>query len=158
MKNVTWTIFLLTFFIIVKDSLAVESENANPLLKENFANPSATISKLTPHNNYSQERLRLQAEQNKRSDIILIVSISTIALLTIATLILTILFMIRVTPVSARDIVNAVGLIIIVYGTLFLVLVTENQSQITAAIGVLGAIAGYLFGSFKRTSEMGKDA
>jgi len=40
-------------------------------------------------------------------------------------------------------------LIIIVYGTIILVLVAEAEQQLTAAIGILGAIAGYLFGTIQ---------
>lgn len=48
---------------------------------------------------------------------------------------------------SAKDTVNAAGLILIIFGTIILVLVVNTSEQLTAAIGILGAIAGYLFRS-----------
>ena len=56
---------------------------------------------------------------------------------------------------TSRDIVNAAGLILIIFGTIILVLVVNTSEQLTAAIGILGAIAGYLFRSVQgdATSE-----
>ena len=48
---------------------------------------------------------------------------------------------------SAKDMVNATGLTLIIFGTIILVLVVSTSEQLTAAIGILGAIAGYLFRS-----------
>lgn len=49
----------------------------------------------------------------------------------------------------------ATGLILVPFSTIILVLVAGSQEQITAAIGALGAIAGYLFGaaSSQRSKE-----
>ncbi|SER08282.1 hypothetical protein SAMN05421690_10083 [Nitrosomonas sp. Nm51] len=44
-----------------------------------------------------------------------------------------------------NDIVSGAGLILIVFGTIILVLIVDTSEQLTAAIGILGAIAGYLF-------------
>lgn len=46
-----------------------------------------------------------------------------------------------------KDIVSGAGLIIIVFSTIILVLIVDTSEQLTAAIGILGAIAGYLFRS-----------
>jgi len=53
-----------------------------------------------------------------------------------------------------RDIVNAAGLILIIFGTIILVLVVDTTEQLTAAIGVLGAIAGYLFGTIQADKQV----
>lgn len=47
---------------------------------------------------------------------------------------------------TAGDLIHATGLILIINATIFVVLATVNREIFTAAIGVLGAIAGYLFG------------
>lgn len=52
---------------------------------------------------------------------------------------------------SAKDIVNATGLTLIIFGTIILVMVVNTSEQLTAAIGILGAIAGYLFRSVQDT-------
>lgn len=54
---------------------------------------------------------------------------------------------------SAKDIVNAAGLTLIIFGTIILVLVVNTSEQLTAAIGILGAIAGYLFRSVQNSDS-----
>ena len=54
---------------------------------------------------------------------------------------------------GARDMVNAAGIILIIFGTIILVLVVTTSEQLTAAIGVLGAIAGYLLRSGEGDSK-----
>lgn len=51
---------------------------------------------------------------------------------------------------SAENLVNAVGLVLVVEGTMFIAVSAATTEQLTAPIGILGAIAGYLFGSAKR--------
>lgn len=50
----------------------------------------------------------------------------------------------------SKHAVNATGLIYIVFGTLVLMLLAENSEKLTAPIGILGAIAGYLFGTMSK--------
>lgn len=50
---------------------------------------------------------------------------------------------------SASDVVNAAGLVLVVFGTIMLVLIADAEAQMTAGIGILGAIAGYLFGTMR---------
>ena len=52
-----------------------------------------------------------------------------------------------------KDIVSGAGLIIIVFGTIILVLIVDTSEQLTAAIGILGAIAGYLFRSAQENGQ-----
>lgn len=44
------------------------------------------------------------------------------------------------------EILLASGLILIIFATIFIVVVADVEQQLSASIGVLGAIAGYLFG------------
>lgn len=53
-----------------------------------------------------------------------------------------------------KDIVSGAGLIIIVFGTIILVLIVDTNEQLTAAIGILGAVAGYLFRSAQEDSNV----
>jgi hypothetical protein len=80
------------------------------------------------------------------------------ALLTVAVLMALILVLrfFRGHPrASPSDIVNAIGLIILVFGTIFVIILVDVDEQLTAAMGILGAIAGYLFGSMRRVGEGG---
>lgn len=54
---------------------------------------------------------------------------------------------------SPEHIVGATGLVYIVFGTILLVVIANTDAQLTAAIGVLGAIAGYLFGRLRAEDE-----
>jgi|UPI00037F692C hypothetical protein len=46
---------------------------------------------------------------------------------------------------GCKDYVNVIGLNLIIFATVFMVLVVETDQQLTAGAGILGAIAGYLF-------------
>ncbi len=48
---------------------------------------------------------------------------------------------------SGTNIVNATGLILVIQATVLIVVTSTTSEQLTAAIGVIAAIAGYLFGS-----------
>ena len=54
---------------------------------------------------------------------------------------------------SSESLVNAVGLILVIEGTMFIGVSALTTEQLTAPIGLLGAIAGYLFGSARRKTE-----
>jgi len=51
--------------------------------------------------------------------------------------------------------VNAIGLVLVIEGTMFITVSALTSEQLTAPIGILGAIAGYLFGSAKRKAAEG---
>jgi len=76
--------------------------------------------------------------------------------LVIGILITSILFMWIVTRVISKspdykssDLVTASGLILVVQGTLFVVIAAVSTEALTAAIGLLGGVGGYLFGKSK---------
>jgi len=53
----------------------------------------------------------------------------------------------KITPQhQAKDIVTVIGLVSVVFGVILLVLVVDTTDALTAPMGILGAIAGYLFG------------
>ena len=64
-----------------------------------------------------------------------------------------ILYFLKQSDHTAKDMVNAAGLTLIIFGTIILVLVASTSEQLTAAIGILGAIAGYLFRSAQGDGE-----
>jgi hypothetical protein len=61
-----------------------------------------------------------------------------------------VLYFVMKTHHCADDIVHASGLVLLIFGTIILVIMLEVDQQLTAAMGILGAIAGYLFGSLRR--------
>jgi TRAP-type mannitol/chloroaromatic compound transport system permease large subunit len=53
---------------------------------------------------------------------------------------------------AAERMMHASALVFVIFGTLLLTIIADTEQQITAAIGVLGAVAGYLFGTMRRDS------
>jgi hypothetical protein len=77
--------------------------------------------------------------------LLLAIVVSTPILLVLA------LFFLKKTPdCTGESLVSAVGLVLVVEGTMFIAVSAITTEQLTAPIGILGAIAGYLFGSAKR--------
>lgn len=54
---------------------------------------------------------------------------------------------------TAEHIVNGSALVLVIQATTFIVIAAPTSEQLTAAIGVLGAIAGYLFGTSTKRRE-----
>jgi hypothetical protein len=52
----------------------------------------------------------------------------------------------RIGGSDPSQVVVGTGFIYIVFGTIVLVTLSDNKDQLTASMGVIGAIAGYLFG------------
>lgn len=59
---------------------------------------------------------------------------------------------------SSTQVVHVTALVLIIFGTLFVVVVADSDQQLTAAVGILGAVAGYLFGSARAQQETGAGA
>ncbi len=58
---------------------------------------------------------------------------------------LIVLYSLRDKSHSSKELVSAAGITQIIFGTIILSVVVDTTEQLTAAIGILGAIAGYLF-------------
>lgn len=54
---------------------------------------------------------------------------------------------------TENAILHSSGLVLVIQATVIVVIAAPTTEQLTAAIGVLAAIAGYLFGSAKRTKS-----
>jgi drug/metabolite transporter (DMT)-like permease len=70
------------------------------------------------------------------------------------TLVVVLWFLKQSPEATPKDMVNVTGLTLIVFGTIILVLIVDTTEQLTAAIGILGAIAGYLFRSVQERGEV----
>jgi len=69
----------------------------------------------------------------------------------------TLLYFINKTKPSAEEIFHASGLVLIIFGTILVVILVETDQQLTAPIGILGAIAGYLFGRLSQAKKGASD-
>jgi hypothetical protein len=83
---------------------------------------------------------RMRQEEYKFYEALLVSVFAMVGLL------LVLVFMCRRPACSAAQMVTASGLVFVIFGTILLVILADVEEQLTASIGVLGAIAGYLFG------------
>lgn len=54
---------------------------------------------------------------------------------------------------TTTQIVHASGLVLIVFGTIYVIILSDSDAHITGTMGVLGATAGYLFGSMGKSAQ-----
>lgn len=87
---------------------------------------------------------KMTMEKNKLYECIILVAGLIITLLIVLGL------MSKKSSFSANSIINASALILIIFGTIFIVVLSNAEAQLTASIGILGAIAGYLFGTMHK--------
>jgi hypothetical protein len=74
-----------------------------------------------------------------------------LALLAVISLFVVLSFIRSSTQFQPRDMVHATGLVLVVFSTIIVILLADVEVQLTAAMGVLGGIAGFLFGSFNNS-------
>jgi hypothetical protein len=79
-----------------------------------------------------------------------------IAVLYVVSLIIITILIINTPKHHARDIVTTIGLVTVIFGSILLAMVVDTDQALTAPMGILGAIAGYLFGSAQK-KESPKD-
>lgn len=87
-----------------------------------------------------------------RSQQIIVISVCVLAL---ASLAIGLLFLRN--RGSAQDLVTITALNSLIFGTIILALVVQDVRQLTAAVGVIGAIAGYLFRGLAQQQEGAKE-
>ena len=94
-----------------------------------------------------QAQHTMERIENEFWYVIILAGLSIISLLIV-------LHYLKLRPDSTpKDFVSATGLSLIVFGTIILVLIVDTSEQLTAAIGILGAIAGYLFRTAQESSS-----
>ena len=71
-----------------------------------------------------------------------------LALLAVVSLFVVLAFIKSSKQFQPRDMVHATGLVLVVFSTIIVILLADVEVQLTAAMGILGGIAGFLFGSF----------
>ncbi len=152
MKTILQKILLLSALLIFAGTAVYsEGKNNNQIVNEiidKFAY-SKTTSQQKPTVNITAEVLAMQIKAN-------IQFVQITAALYAFALIIIIVFMWDKKHQS-KDIVTMVGMVSVIFGAILLVLMVGGTDQLTAPMGILGAIVGYLFGSSKKTEEPGKD-
>ena len=54
---------------------------------------------------------------------------------------------------SGRDMINGTGLVLVIFSTVMIIIIADVEVQLIAAMGVLGGIAGYLFGTMRSSDR-----
>lgn len=89
---------------------------------------------------------RIEEEKSRRTLILAVIGAGIVSLFIVLG------FLKLIGTSNAATMVTASGLVLVVYATVLIVMIAKAEQQLTAAIGILGAIAGYLFGTASKGS------
>jgi len=99
-----------------------------------------------PEENPGYSALKVAEEDNRRF----------LALYIMGTAILVLIFVLAILykqGASPESIVAGSGLVLVIFATVLIATLAKTDQQLTAPIGILGAIAGYLFGKTTKGAE-----
>jgi hypothetical protein len=124
------------------ESLKQNIEQSAPVAEDKISPQS------DPDSGYAA--LRLEEERTRRYVVLGLIGAC------LASLVLVLTFLCRNNSCTTSALVNGSGLVLVIYATILVVVIARAEQQLTAAIGVLGAIIGYLFGSATRAGATEK--
>ncbi|MDQ6976046.1 MAG: hypothetical protein Q9M22_05715 [Mariprofundaceae bacterium] len=96
----------------------------------------------------SQQKIQANVITNQANN-----QLWTTVLLTVVWLVTFVMLLHFMRQQRSTDYINVIGLNLIIFATVFMVLVVETDQQLTAGAGILGAIAGYLFRAMQNEQE-----
>ena len=140
---------LLTIFIpnivLTKDISPEEQKKLEDITKSVVKMQPTTPVQAPPK--WTEAEFRFKQEDHK------VIILIGLMVLTFLTLMVVLYGMSRTSSFTATNIVHATGLVLIIFATICVIMVAEVDEQFTAAIGILGAVAGYLFGTTTRRAS-----
>lgn len=148
-----WALFLLSPRMVTAGDQAVEGIEKKYSFGSQEAKQAGSGRDADAYEGLSASQLdryheyKMEQERNKLYDV------GILSLVTLSSLLFVVYVITRKERYSSEAIVNVTGLIFIVYGTIVLTLMVDTDQQLTAAMGILGAVAGYLFGTSRRAGE-----
>ena len=145
---------LILCFIAGSWLLATASFGADSAVSVSDLEAQATIEaadagKVTPTSNgvvADYSRYRMEEESNR---LILALSVIVAGLLSL----LLVLAFLKSKGTAPETIVTGSGLVLVIFATVLIVILVKRDEQLTAATGILGALAGYLFGKAAKGPE-----
>lgn len=144
MKNTFQNISLLFLLLFLPvSSIYAAGNNAAADIKKEFDHSSVVIQEATEQKPKSTDALQLALIDNNHNYVKI-----TAALFAFTLIIIT--FLMNNVQHKPKDVVTIVGLVSVIFGTILLVLVVDTTETLTAPMGILGAIAGYLFGTAQK--------
>ena len=134
-------------FIAVSWLLATASFGADPTislsdLEAQATTEAAEAGKVAPASNEvvtDYSRYRMEEESNR-----LILALSVMGAGLVALFL--VLAFLKSRGTAPETMVTGSGLVLVIFATVLIVILVKRDEQLTAATGILGAIAGYLFG------------
>lgn len=118
-------------------------------IEDRAATEAAQVGQAAPPTNQATEnysRYRMEEESNRR---LLALSVMGTAICSL----LLVLMYLKSREASPETVVHGTGLVLVIFATVLVVILAKVDQQLTAATGILGAIAGYLFGKTTKGSE-----
>lgn len=128
------------------------AEKGKPAGSQEVDNILKDLQLKVPMPSADEKQIRYEIEYRtlqEKNKVILLVAISVT---TVFFMLLTLYFIYRVKNYTPSDIVHGTGLVLVIQAILFVVVFSPTSEQLTASIGALGAIAGYLFGKVASTT------
>lgn len=143
--------FIAGSWLLTATSFGADSTVSLSDLEAQATTEAAEAGKVAPASNevvtdYSRYRM---AEESNR--LILALSVMGAGILSL----LLVLAFLKSRGTAPETMVTGSGLVLVVFATVLIVILVKRDEQLTAATGILGAIAGYLFG---KAAKGGSDA
>jgi ABC-type Co2+ transport system permease subunit len=129
-----------------RQALAQQPPNASDLIREIKENapPAAQpqpVAAPAAEDAGTYGAYRIEEERSRRTLILALIGAGIVSLAIVLG------FLKLIGTKNSATMVTAAGLVLVVYATVLVVMIAKAEQQLTAAIGILGAIAGYLFGT-----------
>jgi len=100
---------------------------------------------------------RLMYEFRLKQETIRLYEVILLAIMSLGALAIVLKYMKDSESCHARDMLNGTGLVLVIFSTVLVIIIADVEIQLTAAMGVLGGIAGYLFGTLRSSASPGTD-
>lgn len=126
-------------------SCVVHAQTSQPSLEtleqaiQKGAESTEMVNEVLPEADDSYLQYRMEEETNRRMLALCVMGTAILVLLIV-------LGSLKSRQAAPETMVTGSGLVLVIFGTVLIVILAKADQQLTAAIGILGAIAGYLFG------------
>ena len=102
--------------------------------------------------NNKRHAMRMEQERNK------LIEIGALCMFTLIALFIVLNFICKNPKFNPDNVIHAAGLIFTICGTIIIVIMANTEEQLTASMGIIGAVAGYLFGVQRRSAETERES
>lgn len=136
-------LFLIALLMVPGSGICTEETDLSTIKTEFGFNKKVSKQEPSIQKEKYSETVILALIENNKQYVEITASLYALSLIII-------LILMKLTPHQAKDLVTIIGLISVVFTTMLLVLIVDTTETLTAPMGILGAIAGYLFGTAQK--------